>query len=263
MADMLNDHCAVTHGPDGVVTLSISGAGRATVLGTPVIAGLVEGLAALSRDETLRVLVLASPGERSFIAGADIGEMAQLTPESAQVFIGGLRDLCEAVRHFPAPVVARIQGWCLGGGLELAMACDMRVAAPGAKFSMPEVKVGIPSVIHAALMPRLIGAARARWLLLTGATIDAATALAWGLVDVVSAEGELDTAVAAAIAPLLACGPAALAAQKALMNQWEELPLSEAVNVSVPIFGQAFATGEPQRYMQHFLDGQAKKTGQV
>lgn len=261
MTHMLNEHCAVSRQPNGVVTLTISGAGRATVLGSPVIRGLIEGLSQLANDRELRVLILASPGEKSFIAGADIAEMARLTPETAQIFISGLRDLCDAVRRFPAPVVARIQGWCLGGGLELAMACDMRVAAPSAKFSMPEVKVGIPSVIHAALMPRLIGMARARWLILTGATIDAATALAWGLVDVVSDAGGLDGALDAAIAPLLECGPAAIASQKALMQQWEELPLSEAVNVSVPIFGEAFATGEPQRYMQHFLDEKAKKGG--
>lgn len=258
---MPNDYCSVSRQSNGVVTLTISGAGRATVLGTPVIRGLVEGINELAGDPDLRVLILASPGERSFIAGADIGEMARLTPESAEIFISGLRDLCESVRLFPTPVVARIQGWCLGGGLELAMACDLRVAAPEAKFAMPEVKVGIPSVIHAALMPRLIGMARARWLILTGETIDAPTALSWGLVDVVSASGELDAAVARAVAPLLECAPAALASQKTLMRQWEELPLSQAIDVSIPVFGQAFATGEPQRYMQHFLDGKAKPGG--
>lgn len=258
MTVMLNDHCAVSKSPDGVFTLTISDAGRANVLSSRVIKGLTDGFSILAKDEELRLLILASGGERSFIAGADIAEMAKLTPGTGETFIKGLRDLCEAVRRFPAPVVARIQGWCLGGGLELALACDMRVAAPEAKFAMPEVKVGIPSVIHAALMPRLIGMARARWLILTGETIDAATALAWGLVDVVSAPKELDAAVEAAVAPILTCGPAVIAAQKALMNQWEELPLSEAVNIGVPVFGNAFATGEPQRYMQHFLDQKAK-----
>lgn len=258
MTAMLNDYCAVSDAPNGVKTLTISGAGKATVLSTEVIRGLADGLSILALDNDLRVLVLASPGERSFIAGADITEMAQLKPDTAETFITGLKGLCEAVRQFPAPVVARIQGWCLGGGLELAMACDMRIAAPEAKFSMPEVKVGIPSVIHAALMPRLIGVARARWLILTGETIDAETALAWGLVDVVAPTGGLDGAISKAVAPILECGPAVIAAQKALMNRWEELPLSEAVDVSIPVFGRAFSTGEPQRYMQHFLDEKAK-----
>src|SRR4029077_15673757 len=129
------------------------------------------------------------------------------------------RDLCEAVRTFPAPVIARIPGWCLGGGLEFAAACDFRIAAHDAKFAMPEVKVGIPSVIHAALLPRLIGWGRARWLIMTAATIDAPTALAWGLVDVVAPDGGLDAAVESTVAALLECAPDALAFHKALLRQ--------------------------------------------
>jgi enoyl-CoA hydratase/carnithine racemase len=106
------------------------------------------------------------------IGGADIKEMARLDQASAEKFITGLRDLCEAARAFPAPVIARMPGWCLGGGLEFATACDFRIAAHDAKFGMPEVKVGIPSVIHAALLPRLIGWGRARWLVMTAENID-------------------------------------------------------------------------------------------
>ena len=129
-------------------------------------------------------------------------------------------------------MIARIPGWCLGGGLEFAAACDFRIAAQDAKFAMPEVKVGIPSVIHAALLPRLIGWGRARWLIMTAATIDAPTALDWGLVDVGGAKGGLDAAVESTVAALLECGPEAMRAQKALLKQWEELPLKESVNLS-------------------------------
>ena len=129
------------------------------------------------------------------------------------------------MRAFPAPVIARMPGWCLGGGLEVAVACDFRIAAHDAKFGMPEVKVGIPSVIHAALLPRLIGWGRARWLVMTAENIDASTALAWGLIDVVAPEGALDAAVERTVKTLLECGPEALRSQKALMRQWEELPL--------------------------------------
>src|SRR6266853_1899391 len=120
------------------------------------------------------------------IGGADIKEMAKHDQASAEKFITGLRDLCEAARAFPAPVIARMPGWCLGGGLEFAAACDFRIAAHDARFGMPEVRVGIPSVIHAALLPRLIGWGRARWLVMTAENIDAPTALAWGLVDAVA-----------------------------------------------------------------------------
>jgi enoyl-CoA hydratase/carnithine racemase len=119
---------------------------------------------------------------------------------------------------------------------------------------MPEVKVGIPSVIHAALLPRLIGWGRARWLIMTAATIDAPTALGWGLVDVVAPEDGLDAAVERTIAAILECAPEAMRSQKALLKQWEELPLKESVNLSVGVFGEAYLTSEPQRLMQGFID---------
>jgi enoyl-CoA hydratase/carnithine racemase len=186
---MINSHCGVTRDARGVVRLTISNAGSLTILNTTVIKAVTEGLRTLAADADIRALVLAGGTEKSMIGGADIKEMATLDQASAERFISGLRDFCEAVRDFPAPTIARMPGWCLGGGLEVAAACDFRVAAQDAKFAMPEVRVGIPSVIHAALLPRLIGWGRARWLLMTAATIDAPTALDWGLIDVVATDG--------------------------------------------------------------------------
>jgi enoyl-CoA hydratase/carnithine racemase len=251
---MLNSHCGVERDPRGVVRLTICNAGALNILGTPVINDLRDGLQVLATERHCRVLIIAGQSDKSMIGGADIREMAGLDQASAEKFITGLRDLCEAVRAFPAPVIARMPGWCLGGGLEVAAACDFRIAAAGARFGMPEVQVGIPSVIHAALLPRLIGWGRARWLLMTAENIDAPTALAWGLVDVVAPEGGLDAAVEATLAALLECAPEALRAQKALLRQWEELPLKESVNLSIGVFGQSYLTGEPQRLMQGFLD---------
>jgi enoyl-CoA hydratase/carnithine racemase len=251
---MLNPHCGVDRDPRGVVRLTICNAGPLNILGSAVINGVRAGLEVLATERHIRVLVIAGQGEKSLIGGADIKEMATLDQLSAEKFITGLRDLCEAARAFPAPVIARIPGWCLGGGLEFAAACDFRIAADDAKFGMPEVKVGIPSVIHAALLPRLIGWGRARWLVMTAENIDAATALAWGLIDVVAPEGGLDAAVEKTVAMLLECAPEALRAQKALLRQWEELPLKESVNLSIEVFGQSYLTGEPQRLMQGFID---------
>lgn len=255
---MPNDFCKIDEAGHGTVRLTIVKAGKANILSTDVMDGVIDGLAQLERREDIRLLVLTTRGERSFIAGADLREMAELDPSSARRFIAKLRDLCEAVRCFPVPVVARIAGWCLGGGLELAMACDLRVAASHAKFAMPEVKFGIPSVIHAALLPRLIGAGRARWMILSGETIDAETALNWGLVDHVAEMDQLDKALAAMTAPILACDPAALRAQKVLFRQWEELPFSEAVAASIDVFGEAFVSDAPRRRMQAFLDRKGK-----
>jgi enoyl-CoA hydratase len=251
---MLNSYCGVSRDPRGVVRLAISNAGSLNILGTPVIEGVREGLETLARDPEIRVLVLSGQSEKSMIGGADIKEMAKLEQKSAEKFITGLRDLCEAVRAFPAPVIARMPGWCLGGGLEVAAACDFRVAAHDAKFGMPEVKVGIPSVIHAALLPRLIGWGRARWLLMTAENINAPTALAWGLIDVMAEQGGLDAAVERTVAMLLECSAEALRSQKALLRQWEELPLKESVDLSIGVFGQSFVSGEPQRLMQGFVN---------
>jgi enoyl-CoA hydratase len=251
---MLNPYCGVDRDPRGVVRLTICNAGSLNILGSAAINGVRAGLEALATERAIRALIIAGQSEKSMIGGADIKEMAKLDQASAEKFITGLRDLCEAVRAFPAPVIARIPGWCLGGGLEFAAACDFRIAAHDAKFAMPEVKVGIPSVIHAALLPRLIGWGRARWLIMTAATIDAPTALGWGLVDAVAPEGGLDAEVEATVAALLECGPEALRSQKALLKQWEELPLTESVNLSIGVFGQSFLTDEPRRLMQGFLD---------
>lgn len=257
--DMINPHCGVERDARGIVQLTISNAGSLNILGTPVINAVRDGLMALAKDDSIRALVIRGQGEKSMIAGADIKEMATLDQPSAERFISGLRDLCEAVRAFPAPTIARMPGWCLGGGLEFAAACDFRVAAADAKFSMPEVRVGIPSVIHAALLPRLIGWSRARWLVMTADTIDAPTALAWGLVDVVASDSGLDDAVEGVVALLLECAPQAVRAQKDLLRQWEDLPLKESVDLSIGVFGRSYLTGEPQKLMQEFVQRKARR----
>ena len=161
------------------------------------------------------------------IGGADIKEMATLDQASAEKFITGLRDLCEAVRAFPAPVIARMPGWCLGGGLEFAAACDFRdCRARRASSACRRSGSGFPSVIHAALLPRLIGWGRARWLVMTAENIDAANRL--GLGTGRRGRAGRRPRCRGREAPsrrFWNARPAALRAQKALLRQWEELPL--------------------------------------
>lgn len=261
--DFTLDHASGHVDADGIATLRIDNAGALNILGTPVIDSLREGLARLRDDARVRVLVLRGSGDRAFVAGADIAEMATLDETSGQRFIGNLRALCEDVRRFPTPVIARIPQWCLGGGLELALACDIRIASDNAQFGMPEVKVGIPSVIHAALLPPLIGAARSAWLLLTGDLIDAEKAVDWGVVHELAPLAGLDAAVQSRAHAFTQLGPVVLRQQKALLRHWEAVPLDQAIADSVPEFGKAFGTGEPQRYMNEFLDRkrQAKARG--
>lgn len=245
-------HAAIALDAQGVATLTIADAKSMNILSTPVILELTDALRRLAAHPDVRVIVLRGTGDKAFIGGADIHEMAELTPPSGEAFISRLRDLCEAARQAPMPVVARLSGWCLGAGLELAMACDLRIGSTESHYGMPEVVVGIPSVIHAALMPRLIGGSRAAWMLLTGESVDAATALSWGLVHELAEPAKLDEAVAQRAGKLAALGPAALATQKSLMRAWEDLPLDESIALSVKAFGRSFTTDEPARYMGAF-----------
>lgn len=216
---------------------------------------LLEDLAAAFEvDPGIRAVVLTGEGQRAFIGGANIAEMGAITsPEEGRAFITRVHSACAAIRACPVPVIARIQGWCLGAGLEIAAACDLRVAADTAKFGMPEVRVGIPSVVEAALLPGLIGWGRTRRLLLLAETLDAATMEAWGFLERVVPVETLDDAVAEWVALLREAGPVAIANQKALIREWEELPLGQAIAAGIPAFARSWATDEPRELMAHFL----------
>lgn len=236
----------------GIATVTIRGTHKVNIVGSAAIADATAAVAALGDRDDVRVLVLRGP-QSTFVGGADIDEMATLDERSAVPFITGLAGLCDGLRRFPRPVVARLAGWCLGGGLEVAMACDLRVATRDARFGMPEVLVGIPSVIHATLLPRLVGQSRATWMLLTGEAIDATTAETWGLVHQVVDEPMLDGAVARLAGRLAGLGPDVLVAQKRLLRHWEDRPIDDAVRDSVADFAASFRSGEPQQYMGEFL----------
>ena len=247
------------HQAGGVVTVELVNAKSMNILGSAATEELTDEFHRLSREDDCRVIVLRGAGDKAFIGGADIGEMAGLDQVAAEAFISRLAALCEAVRGCPAPVIARLSGWCLGAGLEVAVSCDLRVAGSGATFGMPEVAVGIPSVIHASLIPGMIGASRAAWLLLTGETIDAHTAASWGLVHDVVPDDELDARIAQLTARMTALGPEAVRRQKRLLNEWTDMTPARAIADSVAQFGRAFLTGEPRHYMTRFTERQAAR----
>ena len=217
---------------DGVATVELVNAKSMNILGSEAIEELTAEFHRLSREDGCRVVVLRGAGDKAFIGGADINEMAGLDQVGAEAFISRLAALCEAVRECPAPVIARLSGWCLGAGLEVAVSCDLRVAGTGATFGMPEVAVGIPSVIHAALIPAMIGASRAAWLLLTGETINAGTAANWGLVHDVVPDDELDARIAQLADRMAALGPEALRQQKLLLNEWIDMTPRRAMRTA-------------------------------
>jgi enoyl-CoA hydratase len=247
-----------TGGP--VAWVTIDNAARLNSMGRELMGEFRAAVEALSRDEGLRAIVVTGAGDRAFIGGADIRQMAAIeTPDEARAFISGLHACCQAVREAPVPMIARLQGYCFGAGLELAAACDLRIAAQGAQFGMPEVRLGIPSVIEAALLPALIGWGRTRRLLFTGETIGADQALSWGLVEEVAPPEALDAAVNACLDAILACGPTAIRQQKALIGAWERLPLGEAIAAGIDTFAEAYRSDEPARMMAAFLAAQAAR----
>jgi enoyl-CoA hydratase len=242
-----NDGASVAH-------VTIDHAAKINILDSALIGEFIDKVAALSTHDDLRAVVLTGAGDRSFIGGADIREMAALTPESAEAFITRLHAMCACLRDLPVPVIARINGYAIGAGLEVAAACDLRIASNNATFGMPEVKVGIPSVIEAALLPSLIGWGRTRELLYLGENIGAEEALRWGLVERVVAPAELDDAVDAWLRSLLQAGPKAVRLQKALIRQWERLPLREAIQAGIKSYAHAYLSDEPARMMKAFVD---------
>ena len=213
----------------------------------------------LEKEANLRAVVLTGRGDKAFIGGADLETLGSLDPLSAREFITLIHQACAAVRDCPLPVIARINGWCLGAGLELAACCDLRIAVDTAAFGMPEVRLAIPSVVEAALLPRLIGAGRARWLVMTGETISASEALAWGLIEKSVEKKEFENTVNHALDALLAGSDDAVRAQKRLCKRWEEAPLAESIRASIDEFARSYESGEPNRRVDAFRKARRRK----
>jgi enoyl-CoA hydratase len=227
----------------------------------PELIGAVDAaFAALAGDAGLRAAVLTGSG-RAFTGGMNVRVLHDLDVLSAKALITSIHAMIARVHHAPFPVIAALNGACLGAGFELAMACDMRVAAGGARLGLPEVRVGVPSVIEAALLPALVGPGRAAEMLLTGEPVDAEQALAWGLVNRVVPGAQLEAAVTALVDRILACGPAAIRLQKELMLRWRHTDLAAAVEYGINAFATAYATDEPREGARAFLDKRAPRFG--
>jgi enoyl-CoA hydratase/carnithine racemase len=232
---------------------------RLNCLSTPLVVALREAFEQLAADGGLRAAVLTGAGDRAFIGGADLNELGGLCADSARLFITRLHMACKAIRNCPVPVIARVNGFCLGAGLEVAASADMRVVAEGAVLGMPEVVMGLPSVIEAALLPGLIGWGKTREILLTGETFGAADALAMGFAQKVVPPAGLDAAVEHWLSLLLKATPQAVRGQKALMNRWQRVSVDEGVYAGIDALSDAYRTGEPQAAIGAFFAAKAAR----
>ena len=242
----------VLHSDGPMSTITINRPERSNALNAQAVHELKQAVDATRERSDTRVVVITGAGERSFVGGADIHHLADLDVVRGEQFIRDLHEAFRAIREHPAPVIAAVNGYALGAGLELVMSCDIAIASENAALGMPEVKVGLPSVIECALMPNIIGLMRTRELLLTGDNVDAQEAYRIGLVNQVVPRAELPLAVRRMAERLMNNGPRALHLQKDLINRWLNLPMDEAIEAGIKSLALAFATDEPQRAMEAF-----------
>ena len=237
-----------------VATVSIDNAARLNCLGQAQITAFIDAVSGLTDDQDLRVLIVTGEGDRAFMGGANLHELGALNPAKARDFLTLIHRMCKVLRDLPVPVIARVNGFCLGAGLEVMAACDMHIASDNAVFGMPEVKIGLPSVVEAALLPQLIGWGRTKLLLYTGDTIDARTALDWGLVEKVVAPEALDGALAGWVGSIVESGPKAIRLQKELIREWEAMPVNDAIEAGIRCMYRAYQSDEPARMVGEAIE---------
>ncbi|KAL2850699.1 ClpP/crotonase-like domain-containing protein [Aspergillus pseudoustus] len=255
-ANILTSVIRRTSGKGSIATVTVSRPSKLNSLNSHLLTLLAQKMDNISQENPgLLAVILTGYGQTSFIGGADIREMAALeSPAAAREFITRVHTVCKSVRDCPVPVIGRINGYALGAGLEIAASCDFRVASEKAIFGMPEVNVGIPSVVEAALLPGMIGWGRTRRLLLLGDNISAVEALQWGLIEKVVEPECLDRALEEWVQLLERSGPQAVRRQKKLIRQWEQLSLEKGIAAGIPAFEEAFEKeGEGPRMLSEFF----------
>lgn len=249
------DESVILTATDGhVATLTINRPDKLNALNATVRRGFVEALAEFRANSDVRVVIVTGAGDKAFVAGADIGEFADRTGLDQFRVMKGF-GMVEAADQFPKPIIAAINGYCLGGGCELAMGCDMRIASDQAKLGQPEVNLGIlPGAGGTQRLPRLVGMGTALKLLYTGDMVGAEEALRIGLVDEVVPHDQLMAHVQTLAAKIAEKSPAALQLIKeAARAAWRQ-PLEEGLRLETTLFGLAFSTADKEEGVKAFLE---------
>lgn len=237
----------------GVITLHRPKALNA--LNTELLQELSNLLDHIKEDKSVEVVIITGSGEKAFVAGADITEMQKLTALEGRNFGKIGQDVFNKLESLPQPVIAAINGFALGGGCELAMACDIRIASEKAKFGQPEVSLGIaPGFGGTQRLPRLIGKGRAKELIFTGDIIDAGEAYRLGLVNKVVAPEELMNTAQVLAEKILSRAPVAVQLSKAAINEGLNMDLASGIAYEAEIFGLCFATEDQKEGMTAFVE---------
>jgi enoyl-CoA hydratase len=240
---------------DRVRTLTINRPDKLNALNAGVMSALETAIDAARGDGSVGVVIITGSGEKSFIAGADIGELSKLSPVEGQAHARKGQALLHKIETLGKPVIAAINGYALGGGCELALACTIRVASENARFGQPEVKLGIlPGYGGSQRLPRIVGKGRAMQLCLTAEQIDAAEAHRIGLVNKVVPAGQALAAAREMAAAILANGPIACAFVLDAIHRGLEMPLEEGLFLEATLFGLCAATSDTKEGMTAFLE---------
>ena len=239
-----------------VLTLTLDRPEALNALNAQVLDDLDEALDRVDLS-TVRCIIFTGSGEKAFAAGADIAAMADMDPEAAAAFSRRGNGVFRRIETFPLPTVAAVNGYALGGGCELAMACDIRLCSENAVFGQPEVTLGItPGFGGTQRLMRLVGMGRAKELIFSARTVKAPEALEMGLVNAVYPAEELLPAARKLAERIAKNAPIAVRACKAAMNEGVDLPMDEAVDTEVREFSGCFETEDQKRGMEGFLNKQ-------
>ena len=237
---------------DGITVMKISAPKSLNALNSTILKEMDDFIGHL--DKATRVLILTGDGEKSFVAGADISEMAHLNEPEGFEF-GRLGAQVRKIEVLPIPVIAAVNGFALGGGCELAMSCDIRIASSKAKFGQPEVGLGIiPGFSGTYRLPKLIGQGYAKEMIYTGKVIRADEALRIGLVNAVYEPEELMDKAMEMAQMMLKNAPVAISLAKQSINEGYDLDADGAIGLENKLFGKCFATSDQKEGMDAFLN---------
>jgi enoyl-CoA hydratase len=223
-------------------------------LNTEVNLTLTDCLNRAEADPEVRVIILKGSGNKAFVAGADIKEMMTMSAMEAREHAIRAKRVTDTIWNLKKPVIAAIQGFCLGGGLEYALACDLRIATENAKFGLPEINLSImPGGAGTQRLARLVGLTKAKELCLTGGMIDSGQALALGILNAVCPQDNLLSEAAALAKKIASKSPHAVTLIKSSINKGTEMDLESAALFEIDCFGLCFSTDEQKQGMQAFV----------
>jgi enoyl-CoA hydratase len=240
---------------DGIGTVTLNRPDKRNALNSTVYRELYDVFEAIEEDAEVRVVILTGAGDRAFCAGSDVAEMQNMGPLESQKFMATIRKTSDFIYALTKPTIAAVNGYALGGGCELSMCCDIRIASEKARFGQPEITLGlIPGASGTQRLPRLIGAAKAKEMIFTGDLIDAATALNLGLVNkVVPAEKLMEEALALATKLAGMSGPV-LAMAKMAINTGLDTDMASGLNMEAKCNALCFATYDRKEGMDAFIE---------